>query len=152
MKLETLSNFDIIDLTDKMKLPLKSILMRDEMDKLKEEGFYIINLDTSNNNGTHWTALYFHPLNSYYCDSFGFVAPLEVEQKIKPYHYNDADIQDYNSNACGWYCIAFIKFLHDKTNKEVAFREFLKLFSNKTTQNDDILKKYLEVDENLKND
>ena len=42
-----------------------------QMNELKDGGFYIINLDTSNNNGTHWTALYFHPLQSYYCDSFG---------------------------------------------------------------------------------
>jgi hypothetical protein len=70
----------------------------------------------------------FSPLKSYYNDSFGFVPPLEVEKKIKPYLYNDKDIQDWNSCACGWYCLAFIKFLHDKQNKEMAFKEFLKMF------------------------
>ena len=144
--MNALNDIQLKELVDKMGLPLKNILMRDEMKELNEDGFYIINLDTSNNRGTHWTALYFHPLNSYYNDSFGFVPPLEVEEKIKPYHYNNKDIQDYYSSACGWYCLAFIKFLHDKTDKQLAFKEFLRMFSNKTTENDNILKEYLKMD------
>ena len=145
MVLTVSTNTQLINFAEKMKLPLNNILMRDEMNELKNDGFYIINLDNSNGNGTHWTALYFHPLNSYYCDSFGFVPPLEVEEKIKPYHYNDADIQDFNSEACGYYCLAFIKFLHDKNDKELAFKEFLKMFGKKTIENDKILEKYLDI-------
>ena len=142
-KLKTLSNIEITKLIDKLKLPLNDIIMRDESDLLKKDGFYIINLDKSSGPGTHWTVCFFHPLKSYYNDSYGFVPPLEVEQKIKPYLYNDKDIQDWNSSACGWYCIAFIKILHDKQNKEEAFKQFLKMFKTKTTENDDILYKYL---------
>ena len=147
MVLTASTNTQLINFAEKMKLPLNNILMRDEMNELKNDGFYIINLDNSNGNGTHWTALYFqgNPLNSYYFDSFGFVPPLEVEQKIKPYLYNDADIQDFNSEACGYYCLAFIKFLHDKNDIELAFRQFLQLFGNKTTENDNILEKYLNI-------
>lgn len=144
-KLNALSDIQIRGLMEKMELPLNNILMRDEMKELDKDGFYIINLDTSNNRGTHWTSLYYHPLNSYYFDSFGFVPPLEVEEKIKPYLYNDKDIQDWDSDACGWYCIAFIKFLHNKNDKDIAFKEFLKLFKNKTTDNDDILIKFLNL-------
>ena len=146
MELKTTNNYQLEEYANKLKLPLNNILMRDEMNKLKNDGFYIINLDSSNNPGTHWTSLYFHPLNSYYFDSFGFVPPLEVEQKIKPYIYNDADIQDFNSEACGYYALAFIKFLNDKTNKEIAFKEFLNLFKNNKKENDTILKKYLNLD------
>lgn len=146
MTLTTTNDLQLKEYAEKMGLPLLNILMRDEMNELKKDGFYIINLDNSNGNGTHWTSLYFHPLNSCYFDSYGFVPPLEVEQKIKPYIYNDADIQDFNSEACGYYALAFIKFLNDKTNKEVAFKEFLKLFKNNTKENDDILKKYLNLD------
>jgi len=142
-KLKQLSNYDLYDLANKMKLPLNNIIMRDETDLLEKDGFYIINLDNKNGGGTHWTVCFFHPLKSYYNDSFGFVPPLEVEEVIKPFIYNDNDIQDFNSSACGWYCLAFIKFLHDKQNKEMAFKEFLKMFKTKTTENDDILYKYL---------
>ena len=145
MVLSSSTNTQLMNFAEKMKLPLNDILMRDEMNELKDEGFYIINLDDSNGNGTHWTALYYNgnPLNSYYFDSFGFVPPLEVEKKIKPYHYNDADIQDFNSEACGYYCLAFIKFLHDKHDKQEAYKQFLRLFKGKTIENDDILYKYL---------
>jgi hypothetical protein len=142
-KLKQLSNYDLYDLASKMKLPLNNIIMRDNANEIKREGFYIINLDDSKGNGTHWCCLYYYPLNSCYFDSFGFVAPLEIEEVIKPYIYNDNDIQDFNSSACGWYCLAFIKFLHDKQNKNEAYKQFLILFKGKTTENDDILYKYL---------
>jgi len=134
MVLKAATNIQLTNIAYKMGLPLNDILMRDEMNELKDGGFYIINLDTSNNNGTHWTALYFHPLQSYYCE------------RIKPFLYNDKDIQDFNSEACGYYCLAFIKFLYDKNDKELAFKEFLKMFGKKTIENDNILQKYLDID------
>ena len=89
---------------------------------------------------THWTVFFYNkPLTSIYYDSFGFIAPLPVQAKIKPYIYNDKEIQNYNSSACGYYCIAFIKFLHNKTDKEKSFLTFLKLFNIKTHHNDKIL-------------
>jgi hypothetical protein len=54
---------------------------------IEDDGFYIINFDDSNGDGTHWTALYYHPLKSYSCDLLGFVPPFEVWrnfEKIKP--------------------------------------------------------------------
>ena len=39
------------------------------------------------------------------------------------------------------YCI--YKNFKDKINKQLAFNEFLQLFSNKTTHNDNILHEYL---------
>jgi hypothetical protein len=142
-KLKSLSNIQLEELIKKFNLPLNDIIMRDEADKINKDGFYIINLDTSKGNGSHWTSLYYHPLQSYYFDSFGFVPPFDVEDVISPYIHNNKDIQDYDSDACGWYCIAFIKFLNDKQNKELGFKEFLRLFSNKITENDNILKEYL---------
>ena len=126
-----------------MKLPLNNVIMKDEAKQIKDDGFYIINLDKSTGTGTHWTCLYNHPLKSYYFDSFGFVPPEEIEEVIMPYDNNNKDIQDYNSDACGYYCIAFIKFLNSKINKRLAFIEFIRLFSNKSTDNDNILEEYL---------
>ena len=143
-KLKALSDLNIRNYVEKLKLPLENILMRDEIKDNLGVGFYIINLDTSNNEGTHWTACYSHPLKSCYFDSYGFLPPLELENKIKPFIYNNKDIQDWNSDACGWFCIAFIKFLYDKSDKETAYKEFLKLFSNNTKENDKKLKEYLK--------
>jgi len=143
MKFKTLSNTELEKIANKMKLPLNNIIMRDEANNINDYGFYIINLDKSKGKGTHWTSLYYHPLKSYYFDSFGFIPPKEIEEIIIPYNHNDKDIQDYDSDACGYYCIAFIKFLNDKQNKEMAFNEFIRLFSKKTTDNDNILEEYL---------
>ena len=67
-----------------------------------------------------WCCFYYNnPLYRIYFDSFGYVAPVEIENKIKPYIFNDKDIQDYNSSSCGYYTIAFIKFLHDKHEKYI---------------------------------
>ena len=143
-----LSNFDIIDIIKDLKLDhcFGGIYSKDQLPKdLTRTKFYIVNMqDHDEGNGTHWTAFYYNkPLTSIYFDSFGFVAPTDVENRIKPYVFNDADVQDYNSSACGYFCIAFIKFLHNKTDKQEAYKAFLKLFKNETVKNDKILQRLL---------
>jgi hypothetical protein len=66
--------------------------------------------DSDDGGGTHWTVFYYNkPLDSIYFDSYGFIAPEIVQDKISPYIYNDYDqIQDMNSSACGYFCISFI--------------------------------------------
>ena len=139
-----LSNFDIIKIIEDMKLThvFGGVYSKDQLPTLQRNKFYIINLESSDtgNGGSHWTVFFYNkPLTSIYYDSFGFIAPLEVQTKIKPYIYNDKEIQNYKSSACGYYCIAFIKFLHNKTDKEKSFLTFLKLFNLQTFKNDKIL-------------
>ena len=55
----------------------------------------------------------------------------------------DEDIQDLESSACGYFCIAFIKFLHNKQDKQEAYKGFLKLFKLDTLQNDKILQELI---------
>ena len=112
---------------------------------LRRATFYIVNMqDHDEGNGTHWVVFYYNnPLTSIYFDSFGFVAPLQVENRITPYIFNDAEVQDYNSSACGYFCIAFIKFLHNKQDKQEAYKAFLQLFKNETVKNDKILQRLL---------
>jgi hypothetical protein len=58
--------------------------MRDEIkDNLNDVGFYIINLDTSNHNGTHWTGCFFHPLKSFYFDSYGEPPSENIKNFVK---------------------------------------------------------------------
>ena len=44
-----------------------------------------------------------------------------------------------DSSACGYFCVAFIKFLHNKVNKTEAYKAFLTLFKHHTAKNDKIL-------------
>jgi hypothetical protein len=136
-----LSNFDLLNLIKYHKLDhyFDGVYSKDELPELKPTKFYIVNLDDSGNPGTHWTVFYYSPTNSLYFDSYGFIAPLDVEKKIKPYEYNDATIQDMDASSCGYYALAFILFLHNKADKQEAFKHFLKLFSYNPKKNDDIL-------------
>ena len=143
-----LSNFDLTDIITHMKLDkhFDGIYSKDQLPKELIRGkFYIINLqDHNKGDGTHWTAFYYNkPLTSIYFDSYGFIAPQDVQNKITPYIFNDAEIQDFNSSACGYFCIAFIKFLHNKEDKQEAYKTFLKLFKLNTLKNDKILQHLL---------
>ena len=106
---------------------------------------YIMNLDSANGPGTHWTAFYYnYPWHSIYFDPFGFPPPEEDERTIKPYTYsNDIDIQDLDSTACGWYRKGFITILKGKQNIYTAFDSFINLFDGDTKQNDAILYRLL---------
>ena len=115
-------------------------LFKDKLPLLKPNTFYIINLEDHNKGpGTHWTAFYYNQLKSIYFDPFGFVAPLDVQNKIKPYIYNDDEIQNIDTSSCGFYCIAFIKFMHMKRNYKKAFKTFCKLFNSDTCMNEIVL-------------
>ena len=135
-----LSTSDIYKILEKMKINFNGVYNRDTLPSRLTRGFYILNLDSVKGPGTHWTSFYYnYPKHSIYFDPFGFVPPEETERKIKPYTYNDVDIQDIDSTACGWYCIGFIKFLHNKQNIYGAFEAFIDLFDGDTTRNDAIL-------------
>jgi hypothetical protein len=143
-----LTNFELIDLIKKFKLDnhFDGVYSKDQLPELIKDKFYIVNLqDHDEGGGTHWTCFYYnYPSTSIYFDSYGFIAPRDVQKRISPYVFNEKDIQDFNSSACGWYCIAFIKFLHDKTDKEEMFKTFLKLFKLETIKNDKILQEMLD--------
>jgi hypothetical protein len=73
------------------------------------------------------------------------IPPEDVEEVIKEYIYNDEDIQDLESTTCGYFCIAFIKFLRDKQDKQEAYKTFVKIFKLDTSQNDRILQKLIQL-------
>ena len=142
-----LSNLEIIDIikTRNLEKHFGGVYSKDRLPELIKDKFYIVNLqDHDEGNGSHWVAFYYnYPSTSIYFDSYGFIAPRDVQKRITPYIFNDKDIQDFNSSACGFYCIAFIKFLHDKTDKEQMYNTFLKLFKLETIKNDKILQELL---------
>jgi len=139
--MNTLSNYDLTDIVKTMNLPLKGIYFKDAFPSNPDKGFYIINIQSKKDprNGTHWTCLYYDGLKNLYYDSFGFPPPAELEKIITPYIYNNRDIQNIQTSSCGYYCVAFIKFLYRHSNKEKAYDVFLNLFNDKTSRNELIL-------------
>lgn len=142
------------------------IFSKDLLPDTLVKGWYIINLENHDEgNGTHWTCFKITdeiqplrklegkggvkgepsvPFNLYF-DSFNFVAPKSVDEKIKPYIYNDKQIQDLTSSACGWYCVACINFVekHNVVGDYLAFKDFVNVFSKNQDFNDGILQRYI---------
>jgi hypothetical protein len=84
-----LSNFDIKEILKSQGVgDFKGVFMRNELPSRLERGSYIVNLQSSKEgNGNHWTAFYYTDTVSYYFDAYGFIAPLEVQDKIIQYTY-----------------------------------------------------------------
>jgi hypothetical protein len=105
------------------------------MPKKLLNGFYIINL----NGKSHWCALCNDGGDFYYFDSYGFPGRAEVEEQIGAYIHSDVQLQDMNSSACGFYCLAWMKWMENEKNKKSAYSNFLKLFTQDTRENEMVL-------------
>lgn len=141
-ELNELSNMDILNILGKKNIRINGVFSKDLIPKLKK-GFYVINIQNSNDgNGSHWTCLLCDDENFYF-DSFGSPSPVEIQNNLKEYFFNDKQIQNTNSSACGWFCIAFIIFMSKTKKTENDFNNFLNIFKTNTKYNDKILKSLL---------
>ena len=111
-KIEPLSNFQILDKCKELKIKIfKRVFMRDELNKRqtgnKKNECLLLNLDHSQNNGTHWISLYIKNGIAIYFDSFGLDPPQEVKDYCKGTElYCGTDkIQENDEVICGHYCI-----------------------------------------------
>lgn len=113
---------------------------------LKKPSTFIINLDPSYKEGSHWVAVNFDKIgNSHYFDSYGrppdgnIVSFLE---RFSPrgYTYSINKYQDDYSSSCGYFCVLFV-LLADDQNK------FYKIFEKcKTLKNE---QKLLQIIKNF---
>lgn len=116
--IEPLSNYDILDVAAKLKIPhFNGVFMRDTLSKKKGptmQECWILNHGSSQTDGTHWTALAKNYDTAYYFDSFGKLPPpLEVIEYLGDdihLYYNAKRYQNYGTVICGHLCL---KFLHD---------------------------------------
>ena len=121
---------------------LNGIFMKDEIPMILKNGWYIFNMDDSTDprNGTHWVAFKRKKNNDFYFDPIGIIPPIEILEKCKKCIYNTKQIQDKDSTACGWFCIAIILWDYRWGN----INEFINSFSDIPKKNDKILFKILE--------
>lgn len=188
-----LSNNQIEELAVKMNIPLENIIFKDDCpDKFKFNKSYVINLEDEYDeagklqSGSHWTCLQINKypngkIESMYFDAFGSPPPTDIidcyKRTVGKSHlpYNTKDIQSLMSNACGWYCMAYLHFINnfvgrtknlyddtenfleffDDLNKSIDFKKneyMLKMFFQ---PKDKSLRKEIEVisdPENIYND
>jgi hypothetical protein len=62
-----------------------------------------------------------------------------LKKLLHRYKYNKKQIQAIDSTSCGFYCVAFIEFMHGKRAVEKAFNCFLNLFGENTLDNEIVL-------------
>ena len=148
-----LSDEDLREIADNLKLPLIMVVCKDDLPDNRKVGSYYINLQNEKDgDGTHWVfARIFPDRTACYVDSFGIVAPLEVEAFLKPFSpfpYNTRQIQNINSQHCGLFCIAVDAFFTYDANKKLStadnLEQYCSMWSNDTKKNDTILKEYLK--------
>jgi hypothetical protein len=133
---EILSNYQLMDLTKKLKLKV-NIICKDELINCNNDYLlYIINLSNTGTKGTHWITLTINNNKAYYYDSFGRKPIKEIKYFCKIHKlklkYNKFIHQDINDNSCGWYCLFHIlTLIYNKFN----FNKTLELLNNNDNNN-----------------
>ena len=131
-----------------MKKIFNGVYSRNNLPKSKN-GAYVINLDHSENTGTHWVVIFLKEDEVIYFDSFGVeYIPKEIMEKIEHSFLGNKNIktsifriQDYNSIMCGYFCILFFEYMLN--NKSLT--DFTNLCSPwNFEKNDEIIKKYFQ--------
>lgn len=184
-----LTDTQLEELSVKMNIPLEEIIFKDQTpSKFKFNKAYIINLEDEYNesgglnSGSHWTCLQINKypngkIQGIYFDPFGIPPPKDIIETYKNttgskhFPHNTKDIQSLMSNACGWFCCAYLHFINnfshrtrdlysdtehfleffDDLNKSVDFKKneyILKLFFQ---PKDPKLRKAIEVISNPEN-
>lgn len=150
-----ITNYQLLEVANKIKIPLVGVYNKDTLPKQYRDGGYIINLQDSTDEhgndlpGTHWTAFYLEDKDAAYFDSFGFVPPQQVEDFLKS-KYNvlvsHKQIQNVQSEICGYYCLYFIywMFHYKKLKFADRFHKFVNKFSDDVKKNKTLLEKYIK--------
>jgi hypothetical protein len=123
----SLTNTEIEDLANKMKVPLVFCDFKSALKdtKLEYNKAYIINMEDEfdpetgeKNDGSHYTCFQVmkYPsgkIQGIYFDSFGCIYPTEVEDFCNmKLPYNKKNVQSIVNSACGWYCLAFLHYIN----------------------------------------
>jgi hypothetical protein len=140
------SNIELINMAKHYNLSLNGVYEKDQLPETIIKGWYIVNMQNHNaGNGTHWVCFY-HDTKSVYIDSFGVVPPLEIINVLNNnYIHNTKQIQDYNNEDCGLYCICAMLFwsqFYLSSNIKIL-AAYDKMFTISTRINTTIMKNFL---------
>ena len=147
--LSTTSDIYLAKCCNALKIPMgpRPVVMRDEC-YLPETGKgLIVNLESSDENGTHWICFYRSALGIFYEDSFG-VPPIQElvdlcrKERIKLF-FNTLQHQALSSDDCGYQCLFFLdSMVHNKGMVTERFANFHRQFRGKVSNGEMILHKW----------
>jgi len=107
-ELNSLSNFDLEEQAEELKIKnFRGVFMRDTLPyKIKEKECGIVNLDSTENDGTHWVCYYKNRNKKLYFDSFGLDPPYEIKDYLGDnVLMSTFQIQKLGTNHCGQLCL-----------------------------------------------
>jgi hypothetical protein len=120
-----ISNFDLEHISQHFNFPL-TVVIKDELKNHKPKSSnYIINLESSTSgSGTHWLSTKIDGKFFFYLDSFGIIPPQEVIDFCKRVPnsrlaYSEIQMQNINSETCGWYAIGLLIHINRTKNKDI---------------------------------
>ena len=128
-----LSNFDLLELVKYLKVPnFRGVFMRDTLpDTPHDKECGVVNFNKSSEPGSHWVAYYKDGDERIYFDSFGQVAPTEIQKYLKseeefrnnkPVIQRNTDIvQKVNTKICGQLCV----YVLDSLSKGANFQDII---------------------------
>jgi len=124
IKLETTSNFDLINYAKQLKIKyFRGYFMNDEIPKrIRTNECGIVNLQNSDQNGSHWVSYYKNGKEKYYFDSYGLDCTNEMLKYLKPTKNSPPliistyQIQKLGTVICGQICI-YVLYMLGKNNK-----------------------------------
>ena len=112
-----MSNFDLLEWAQYLKIPLKNVLSRDQKVPHNHQlGLFIYNLEPSYMSGSHWVATYVRDKVINYFDSFGMPPFQEMVDYAKGKNltllHQNSQIQNLLSSTCGYFCLYFLNEMH----------------------------------------
>jgi len=113
---DSTSNFQLIRFAKDLKLPNFHCIMRNELKLLRKLKilpiFIICNYQATDENGTHWIAMYKDNKNSFYFDSYGIGLFIEAKEYLVHGVYNTFKIQPIRTKICGILCLFVLYSLY----------------------------------------
>ena len=113
----TLSNIDIEKYVKILKLRnFRGCHMRDELKNLKlyNNECGVLNLNLSNEPGSHWTCWFKTNNDKYYFDSFGLAPARELIDYLgSPILYSTFQLQGIKDQNCGKWCLVVLNYLNE---------------------------------------
>jgi hypothetical protein len=114
---KALSNIEIESYVKMLNIKhFRGCYMRDELKKLKPGKIEcgVLNLNLSNESGSHWTCWFKTNTDKYYFNSFGLPPPKELVDYLGLHIlYSTFQLQGMNDQNCGKWCLLILKNLNE---------------------------------------
>ena len=150
------TNYELYEMAKIYRVPIRlnNIIMSDELAKFKPKPVmnFIINLENTDNKGTHWVGLFIRGKKAVYFDSYGAICDVEVIDFCEKHNlklgYNQYIVQSLTSYNCGLYVFAFLHYmssnLKNAKNIYAVSNDYVNIFEPSNGNiNDKIVVKYL---------